>query len=387
MRKNILYVSLVVVLLVSFAASCAPKATEAPAPAATEAPAPTEAMAAPTEAPATTGWVCDYDQQTCDYLEGKDFTGQTLVVGVWGGTIEEIVRKWVIPPLEAHGGKVELLLGGTSDRLTKVYAERENPTMGIAFLNIYESRQAMADGVTEEPGPKIPAYNDLYPLAQIGGYGQSFAGLGIAYNPAAFPGGPPKWIDLWDPSHKGKIALPAYPGSEGDAMLSMAARVHGKDETDPDFAFQQMELLKPFVMTWQNLDDIFPLLESGEVHATPMISGYAYTYIDKGMNIGFSWPEDGIPIIMDTLCIVTNNPTPEMADAYAQVSLGVTVQTHYAEDIYFGTTNTKVVLTGLPAERTVYGDKADRLVGLQWEFIIKERVPNTEKWNRLLLEE
>ena len=110
MSKKVLYFALTMVLMLSFLVSCAPKATEAPAaeePAAEEPAA--EEPAAEEPAMEEEGWVCDYDQQTCDYLEGKDFSGQTLVVGVWGGTIEEIVRTWVIPPLEAHGGTVELL--------------------------------------------------------------------------------------------------------------------------------------------------------------------------------------------------------------------------------------------------------------------------------------
>ena len=83
-------------------------------------------------APAAAGeeMPCDFDQQTCDFLKGKDFSGQTLVVGVWGGVIEEILRDIVIPPLEARGATVELLLGGTGDRLAKIYAEKGNPTMG-----------------------------------------------------------------------------------------------------------------------------------------------------------------------------------------------------------------------------------------------------------------
>jgi len=152
-------------------------------------------------------------------------------------------------------------------------------------------------------------------------------------------------------------------------------------------AFEQLAKLKPYVLSWESLDEIFPLLESGEVHATPMILGYAYTYIDKGMKVGASWPKDGTVTLMDSLCIVKNNPTPAMADAYAQISLGYTVQKAYAEEIFFGTTNKTVDLTGLPAERTVYGDVADQLVPLDWEFIIKEQVNNTEKWNRILYEQ
>ena len=391
-KSTILSVLISLVVIFSLLAACAPAAEEPAAeePAAEEPAAEEPAAEEPAaeEAESKAGVVCpEFDKQTCDFLEGKDFTGQTLVVGVWGGTIEAIVRDTIIPVLEDKGATIELSLGGTGDRMAKVYAEKDNPTMHIAYLNIFQSLQSVRDGVTEKSGSKIPAYDDLYPLAQTSCYGCSFIGLGIAYNKDAFPDGPPNWIDLWEPSHKGYIALPRFPGTEGEGFLAMAARVHGSDETDPDFAFEKLQELKPFVMTYQNLEDIFPLIESGEVHAAPMISAYAFDYIEQGMDFGFSWPEDGIVQMMDSLCIVANNPNPELADAYTQVALSSPVQTAYAERLYFGPTNSTVVLSDEVAEKTVYGEKAEELLALNWDAITENTVPNTEKWNKLLLED
>ncbi|MCY1152819.1 MAG: extracellular solute-binding protein [Sphaerochaetaceae bacterium] len=326
------------------------------------------------------------DAQTLAFLEGKDFTGQTLVVGVWGGVIEDIIRENIIPPLEARGANIELLLGGTADRLSKIYMEKDNPTMDICYLNLYECQQAMADGITEAPSDKIPAYNDLYDLAKIGGYGQSFMGLGIAYNPDFFDT-PPKWSDLWNPEFKGKIAFPNYPGSEGDGFLAIAARLNGGDEHDIDKGFEKLQELCPIPLIYTNLDELFMMMDAGDVVAAPVINGYAWTYIDKGLNIAYSWPtEVGSVKMMDTLTIVANNKHPELSEAWTQLAMCSKTQKAYAEQIYFGPTNSTVKLTGDAAERTVYGDKVDSLIDLDWLYIIDQRAEWTNRWNKDLVE-
>ncbi len=326
------------------------------------------------------------DEETLAFLDGKDFTGQTLVVGVWGGVIEDILREYVIPPLEARGATIELLLGGTGDRFSKIYMEKDNPTMDICYLNMYECQMSMRDGITEEPSAKIPAYDDLYPWAQIASYGVSVMGLGIAYNPDYFDA-PPNWNDLWKPEYKGKIAFPNYPGSEGDAFLAIAARVAGTDEHDMDKGFEKLRELCPVPLVYTNLDELFMLMDKGDIVAAPVISGYAWTYIDRGMNIAFSWPTDiGCVKTMDTMTIVKNNKHPELSDAWAQLAICPRTQKAYAERIYFGPTNSEVVLEGEVADRVVYGERVDQLVDLDWMYIIENRADWTHRYNQDILE-
>lgn len=374
-RRMLLSVLVSMLVIVSLLAACAPSA-----------PAEEPAVEAPVvEEPAVEVVPCDFDEQTCDFLAGKDFTGQTLVVGVWGGVIEDIYRTHVIPQLEAQGASVELLLGGTGDRMAKIYAEKGDPTMDIAYLNIYECVQAMNDGVTEAPSADVPAFNDLYPPAQIGGYGMSFAGLGIAYNPDVFDS-PPNWADLWAPEHAGKIAFPNFPGSDGEGFMAIAARLAGADETNPDVAFEKLSELKPVALVYTDLDELFMQMDRGDIVAAAVFSGYAWTYIDRGMNIAFSWADDpGTVMLMDTLTIVEGTKHRELALAWTQLSLSPKVQTAFAEEIYFGPTNSTVVLEGLVAERSVYGEETiDSLLRLNWDWLIQNRDQLVDRWNRFL---
>lgn len=325
------------------------------------------------------------DEQTLAFLEGKDFTGQTLVVGVWGGVIEDILRTTVIPSLEARGAKVELLLGGTGDRFSKIYMEKDNPTMDICYLNMFECQQSCKDGITEPPSDRIPAFKDLYPIATNSSYGVSLMALGIAYNPDFFDEAP-DWEDLWKPEYKGKIAFPNYPGSEGDAFIALAAKLNGGSEYDIDKGFEKLRELCPVPLVYTNLDELFMMMDKGDIVAAPVISGYAWTYIDKGMNVAFSWPAEGAIKTMDVMTIVANNKHPELADAWAQLALSPRTQKAYAEQIYFGPTNSKVVLEGEVAERNVYGDKVDTLMDFDWMYLLEHRADWTHRWNQEILE-
>jgi putative spermidine/putrescine transport system substrate-binding protein len=83
----------------------------------------------------------------------QDYSGRTLVVGTWGGDIERLLREHVAGPLEAKtGAKVEFLLGGSGDRMSKMVAERNNPTMDVTFQNIYEAPRRPQGG----PGCRPP---------------------------------------------------------------------------------------------------------------------------------------------------------------------------------------------------------------------------------------
>jgi len=329
---------------------------------------------------------CDLDQQTCDFLKGKDFTGQTLVVGTFGGTIEEILRSVVIPPLEARGATVELLIGG-AERVAQVYAERENPTIDIAYMNVFESPQAVKDGVVEAPSDEVPAYNDLYPLAQSGCYGMSFMAMGLAYNTDVFES-PPDWGDLWNPEYKGMVAMGAYPGQYGEGMYAIAAELAGADERDPDAAFAKLAELKPIPAYGTPLDETFTLMRAGDIVAVPMISAFTWSFVGGEDNpVNFSWTESP-QLMVDNLCIVAGIENRELALAWAQIALSPKTQEAYANQIFFGPTNKTVELSPEIAERVPYGEEQVSTFSVpDWPYILENRAELTERWNKEIIED
>jgi putative spermidine/putrescine transport system substrate-binding protein len=317
----------------------------------------------------------------------QDFKGKTLVVGVWGGDIERLIRQNVIGPLEKEtGAKVELVLGGTGDRLARVYAEKANPTMDVVFQNIYEAPQALKDGVVEAPDPNSAIYKDIWPGMNDGCYAMSLVGLGIAYSKKVVKT-PPEWADMWKPEFKGKIAVSSYPGSEGDGLIGVAARLAGKDEHDADAAFKKLAGLKPIALTYTNLDEVFAMMESGDVAMAPMISGYVLAALKTHPDIGFSFPKSPGPVLVrDMLCLVKNSPNPELAKKFAALALGVRNQTDYAEQLYFGPTNMNVKLPpNVAADVISTPEQVKSLLQLDWPYVITQRSAWTQRWNKDLL--
>lgn len=318
----------------------------------------------------------------------QDFTGKTLVVGTWGGDIERLLREHAAKPLEEKtGAKVEFLLGGSGDRMSKMYAERENPTMDVTFQNIYEAPQALKDGLVVAPDAAlVPNAADIWPGMNDGCYAMSLVGLGIAYNKSMFAT-PPEWADLWKAEYKGKIAMAQYPGSEGDGILAVAARLAGTDEHDPDAAFAKLAELGAPKLTYTSLDEVFALMDAGEVAAAPMISGYVLAGLKSWPSIGFSFPTDPGPVLVrDMVCQVANSPNPELAQMFIDYAIGIDTQTAYANEIFFGPTNSKVVLSEQAAADTINTpEEVESLLQLDWPYVIEQRADWTLRWNTQIL--
>lgn len=318
----------------------------------------------------------------------KDFSNKTLVVGTWGGVYEETLKEYVVKPLEQETGcKVELIIGGTGERRARIYAEKGNPTIDVAFLNIYESKQAIEDGVAEDVDPTIPNFSDLYPVAQQGGYGMSLIGVGIAYSKDHVTEPPKEWKDLWRPEYKGKIAFQPYPSFEDDSFISVSAKIWGKDEYDTDAAFEKIAELKPVGMVIPSWDECFNEMKNGNILAAPIISSYAYKFKAKGLPIDFAWPTDpGAVLGKDTIVITKGTKNPELAKLFVSKCLSPEVQQAFAEKLFFGPTNKKVKLSEEVATTVVYGEeKVKTLTTLDWDFILTQLATRTERWNREIL--
>ena len=318
----------------------------------------------------------------------QDFTGKTLVVGTWGGDIERLLREHVAKPLEEKtGAKVEFLLGGSGDRMSKMYAEQSAPTMDVTFQNIYEAPQALADGLVVAPDAAlVPNAANVWEGMNDGCYAMSLVGLGIAYNKSMFAT-PPEWADLWKPEYKGKMALAPYPSSEGDGILAVAARLAGADEHNADAAFGKLAELGAPKLTYTGLDEVFALMDAGEVAAAPMISGYVLAGLKDWPGIGFSFPTDPGPVLVrDMVCQVANSPNPELAQMFIDLALGIDNQTAYANELYFGPTNSKVELSEQVSADTI--DKPEEvasLLQLDWPYLISQRADWTLRWNKEIL--
>lgn len=364
---------------------CTPSApTEAPAApaekeptAAPEKPAEPEKPADPTEAPAPTE------------VPKKIGEGRTLVVGIWGAEQEQIVREFLIPEFtEITGADVELILGGSSDRYARIYAELDAPTMDVVYLNIAQTQQASLDGVILPPNPDgVPEFKNLYPQAQEYGYGVSFMSIGLMVNTEYVTEMPTSWLDLWKPEYKGKVAPFVFPGTQGTAFLVMAARVHGGGEDNIDPGFEAIKQLKPFPMILSGIDETNLGFQEGDIWFAPQIRGYVESYKSQGGQVTFVTPEEGTPLAMNAASIPTNSKNADLAEVWINLHLSQAVQEAYARVLFYAPTNKTVVLDDELAALMPYGEEqVAKLILLDNQTISANQADWADRWNSEILE-
>ncbi len=115
--------------------------------------------------------------------------GDELVVGIWGGAQERIVKEHVEKALLAKypGVKVSYVLGGTPERRARAYAERGPPELRRALSQHLREPAGGKDGVTQAPTDAVPQFANLYDVAKLGGYGVAFNPVTIVYDKRKAP--------------------------------------------------------------------------------------------------------------------------------------------------------------------------------------------------------
>lgn len=323
------------------------------------------------------------------FAQGKIGEGRTLVVGIWGGPQEDLIREHVIKPFEAEtGATVELILGGSSDRFARLYAEKDNPTMDVIYLGLGQTLQAGRDGMIVPQNPaNVPECNNLYSQAKApGGYGVAFLAVGIMYNTSEVPTPPTSWKDLWKPEYKGKVAPFVFPGTQGSAFLVMAAKVHGGDENNIDPGFEALKELKPYPAILSGIDETNLAFQQGDVWFAPQIHGYVYTFKAQGGPVDFVIPEEGAPLAINSAVIPINSKNVDLAEIFINYHLGQKAQEAFAKEMYYAPTNKTVALDADLASKMPYGpEEVGKLLVLDDKTISEKSSEWAERWNREIL--
>lgn len=317
-------------------------------------------------------------------LKAQIEAGSTLVVGIWGGAQERITREFIAEPLmEEYGVEIEYVLGGTVERRARAYQERGRPSFDVIYLNIFESRQAVADGVTQ-PAREIEGYDNLYDLAKIGGYGVAFNAITPCYDQTMVDAPMTAWADFWRDDLAGKIAWPTYPGAQGTAALLMAAKINGGDEYNIDPGFESIAELKPFAAFQSSQAQLYGMFDADQVAASAEFGSFTQKYADtQNSDIIVSKPTEGMPVAMNVACITEGTENQALAEAWVSLHLSEACQKAYAEEIYYGPTIKSLELSDEIAAKTVYGEEdVANLVDFDWEHVIAQQAAWSSRFNR-----
>lgn len=311
--------------------------------------------------------------------------GDELVVGIWGGAQERIVREHVEKPLLAKypGTKVSYVLGGTPERRARAYAERGRPSFDVLYLNIFESRQAVKDGVTQAPTAAVPQFANLLEVAKVGGYGVALNPCTIVYDKRKTAKPVASWKDIWNPEWKGRIAWPSYPGAQGTAGLLMAAKLWGGDERNIGPAFEKIKELKPFAAIQGSQDQLYQMFDQGVADLSIEFGSFTHKYAEtRNPNIAIADPVEGQAVTMNVACITEGTKNQKLAEEWVNLHLSEPCMLAYAREIYYSPTVTNVSVPDTLKPKLVIGEQAKKLVDFDWDTVIRNQAAWSSRFNR-----
>lgn len=306
-------------------------------------------------------------------VQAQPKPGDELVIGVWGGAQERIVKEFVEKPLVAkYGCKVSYVLGGTPERRARAYAERGRPSFDVIYLNIFESRQAVKDGVTQAATDAVPQYANLLDVARLGGYGVALNPCTIIYDKRK--GSISSWKDIWNPEWKGRIAWPSYPGAQGTAGLLMAAKVWGGSENDIDIGFEKIKELKPFAAIQGSQDQVYQMFDQGVCDLSIEFGSFSRKYAEtRNPNLEIANPAEGQAIAMNVACITAGTKNQKLAEEWVNLHLSEPCMLAYAEQIYYSPTVKNLNVPDALKPKLVLGPDAEKLVDFDWDVVIRSQ--------------
>src|ERR1700741_1566402 len=266
---------------------------------------------------------------------------KTIYVGMNGGPMEKAYTSQVLPAFEkGNNVKVVVVPGTSSDVLAKLLANRNSPQIHVAFLDDGVMARAVSMGVCQKLDD-APVLKELYPFARMKddiGAGVQLGMTGIGYNTKLFAekgwAPPTSWMDFANPKYKGKVVFQSASSSTFGlhGFLAINRLMGGNDQNvEPGFS-KWASTVGPNVVEYvPNSAKISEMVQTGEAGLFPLTPTAVSDLQDKGIPGGYVSPKEGPVLLLVDLCVVNNNPDPQLAQKLAQFLLSAPAQTKAAE--------------------------------------------------------
>lgn len=260
----------------------------------------------------------------------QNFQGQTLVMNVGGGLLGEVETKFLFEPFEEkYGVTIETFEGLTTDVLAKVQTTKNNPSIDVVFMAnsgfAQGAPQGLFETITEDEVPYLAEIPDEYRFAGDGPdqYISSFNGpVVLAYNTNEIKEPPTSWEDLWDPKYEGKVIVPDMNACCGVLFLLQAAEMAGGGYNDVQPGFEKLATLKPNLVTlYTDNTQAQDLFTSGQAALGLWSIDRAAEQKKAGAPVDYLIPEEGAPLVLNSIGIVNGAPNPELARVFVDFAL------------------------------------------------------------------
>jgi spermidine/putrescine transport system substrate-binding protein len=167
--------------------------------------------------------------------------------------------------------------------------------------------------------------------------------VGLIYNKTMVEEPPTSWTALWDERYAGKILMIDNPRDAfAIPQKILGYSLNSTDEKEladvAQMLIEQKPLLQGYVM-----DEIYNKMESGEAAMVPYYVGDYILMKDVNPDLGFVYPEEGVNVFVDAMCIPKCTQNYEAALLYINFMLDPEIALSNALYIGYATPNTGVL--------------------------------------------
>jgi putative spermidine/putrescine transport system substrate-binding protein len=271
-----------------------------------------------------------------------------LVISGWGGNFKDGIEQIIgVPFTKETGMAVQVITGGTLDRLTRAKLAKGNPESDITLTSSHVGALYVNEGLFEQLDmSKIPNAKDLYPVAVRSPYH-----LGLytyVYTPVfrsdLMPPGyrVTSWRDLWGPEVKGKLGLPDYDPSH---IIVVAALLAGGSAENWQVGEPLLEQLKPSIKAFFQTDAVSEeMMKTGETPIQVRLSISAFHEMAQKLPITIAIPKEGAVVNVDAIAINKGAKHLDAAYKFLNLALDPDIQKQLAQRYHGGPVNSKTKL-------------------------------------------
>jgi putative spermidine/putrescine transport system substrate-binding protein len=283
-------------------------------------------------------------------------------------------------------GAVQYVDGGSSAQmLGTLRAQRADPQVDVVIMDATTAAVAYAEGLVERLDPAaFPVFAELDGQARGAGGAcgpaVAYDHLVLVYDTQAVRPAPTSFAAMWDPAHRGRVALSAPPNIQGLALTAILAHAATGNWRNAAPVFPRLRELAPAVQTFDPNPDGYTLILNNQVRFATGWNARAQLYADQSQGrIGVVLPSEGTVFQINTINIVANAKNRPRAAAFLAHALSAGPQAAFTERMFYGPTNAQAQVKPEAMARTALAPEfRARVIPFDWT----EMVPLREGWNQ-----
>lgn len=321
---------------------------------------------------------------------GDDNETDELIVGIWGGSWQELMAEAVVGPYEEDTGvAVDYVVGEDPDRFSRLVAQRDDPPVDVSQQDgsglVRGENEDLWHELDEDLVPRIADVPDQfksdYWTLQI------FAASALQYNTDTFDSEPDSWGVFLDSEYEGRVGL--YTEDPTHDLLAFA--LHQTDGEDPTAIEEAFDMYEEVVAEMDPVfvsssDEYGNRWSNGELDVARYWSARAAAWREDGAPIAFAIPDTGALTTNFGNAIPENIPEDrlEAAGEFIDYTLREDAARMVAEQMYYTNPIPDIEYPEEIRDDLIQSEDLDELSVPPFDFIAENRSEWRERMQQII---